>query len=125
MLLLFVSLNNVYYSIQYYIELRNNKGIKGDRGSPGKSGQDGSGGACVMSETCGLLNCDKLVGDRINILYPDYKKLKEKKERTDDENASIKHIDEAKEQLIKVCKNYDGGAKEFTTIIDNALNSNA
>lgn len=125
MILLFVSLNNVYYSIQYYIELRNNKGIKGDRGDPGDPGQDGSNGVCVMSEKCGLLNCPKLIEDRINILYPDYKILKEKEERTDDENTTIKYIDKSKEQLIIACKKYDKGAKEFTAIIDNALNSNS
>ena len=58
-------------------------------------------------------------------MYPNYKTLKEKKERNDDENATIKYIDKSKEQLTTVCKNYDKGAKEFTAIIDNALNSNS
>jgi hypothetical protein len=123
MVLLFVSLNNIYYSIQYYIELRNNKGIKGDRGVPGDEGQDGSNGVCVMSNTCGLLDCDKLVEDRINIMFPEYKMIKNKDvdARSDDENASLKHIDKSKEQLIDTCKNFDGSVSSFTSIIDNAL----
>ena len=75
MLLLYVSVNNIYFSIKYYIKLRNHKGIKGDRGPPGTSGSPGGNGTCVMNEKCGIVNCSKLIEDTLSEKFTEYRDI--------------------------------------------------
>jgi len=52
--LLFLSALNVYLSIIYYIQLRNNPGIPGSQGPKGPKGSSGSSGICSFSTSCGI-----------------------------------------------------------------------
>jgi len=131
MILLFFSINNIYFSILYYIKLRNNKGIKGERGDPGLSGQDGSNGVCIMSKGCNIINCEKLIKDRITKIYPDYKDIMIKSENnlklTELENNKIKKINSFIQQLINRCEKYELEAgksvEKFIELIDEKFKS--
>ena len=78
MLLLYVSIYNVYFSVKYYKKIRNEPGIKGDRGDPGDPGQKGSDGVCAMSKGCGIANCRKLIVDELKLQFPEYALIREK-----------------------------------------------
>lgn len=133
MLLLFISFNNIYFSIKYYIKLRTNKGIKGDTGDPGDSGQDGSNGVCIMSKGCGIINCRKLINDELLKRFPDYKKIKEQV----DNNIKLNDFDQKIYNklnnyiniLIPKCENYESeesgdSINEFRKIIEKTLQQN-
>ena len=124
-LLLYICLNNVYYSVKYYIELRNHKGIKGDRGSSGDSGQDGSNGTCIMAKGCGLVNCRELIDDQLSIIYPSYKKINQKINDnislTTHEKKQLKVFDNYINILVPQCEKFNGELSEFKKIIKETL----
>jgi hypothetical protein len=129
MLLLFVSLNNVYYSMNYYIKLRNHKGVKGDRGDPGDPGQDGNDGVCIMAKNCGIANCRKMIVDKLEEKFVNYKKINEKinsnLKLNNNETAIKKTMDKYINILLPQCENYDITNKEgingFVNIINNTI----
>lgn len=127
MLLLFVSLNNVYYSGIYYIKLRNHRGIKGDRGEPGDPGQDGTDGVCLMSATCGIVNCRNMITDELENKYLDYKNINRKVSdnlKLDANETEIKStMDKYINILIPQCEKYDSsnGIDDFKTIIAKTI----
>lgn len=63
--LLFLAALNIYLSIVYYIQLRNNPGVQGPIGPKGPKGMTGSSGKCNFSETCEISQDDK---DKITII---------------------------------------------------------
>lgn len=65
-ILLFVSIFNIYLTTNYYIKLRNNPGIRGERGDPGLQGDKGSRGVCVINTKCmGTEQCRDLIDKKI------------------------------------------------------------
>ena len=136
MILLFVSLNNIFFSVLYYIKLRNSKGIKGDRGDPGEPGQDGSNGVCLMSKNCGIVNCRKLIVEELETHFSDFKKINEKVnnnlELGNDEIKKKKVMEKYINILLPQCENFDleskggsGGSDsditEFVKIIEKTI----
>jgi hypothetical protein len=127
MLLLFVSLNNVYYSAIYYIKLRNHRGIKGDRGEPGDPGQKGTDGVCLMSATCGIVNCRNMITDELENNYLNYKNINRKVSdnlKLDANETEIKStMDKYINILIPQCEKYDSsnGIDAFKTIIAKTI----
>ena len=128
MILLFISLNNVYYSIKYYIDLRNHKGVKGDDGDPGDPGQEGSNGVCVMSKTCGIVNCRKLITETLEKKFTDFKlindKVNDNLELSDGDKEKKHFMEKYINILLPQCENYDlknGSIKEFETHIDTTI----
>ena len=111
MLLLFVSLNNVYYSINYYINLRNYKGIKGDRGDPGDPGQYGNNGVCIIAKNCGIANCRNMIVDELEKKFVNYKKINEKitsnLKLNNNETEIKKTMDKYINILLPQCDNYN------------------
>ena len=132
MLLLYVSLNNVYFSVLYYIKLRNHKGIKGDRGEPGEPGSGGSNGVCAMSKGCGIANCRKLIEDTLIESFPEYRNIKNKIKKNIELDSSDKKIKQHVETylgiLIPKCETYEtdepgSSIKDFKNIIQQTINN--
>lgn len=128
MLLLYISLNNVYYSVKYYIELRNHKGIKGDRGPPGDPGQDGSNGTCIMAKGCGLVNCRELIEDELIKHFSEYKTIKTKRNNNQallgDEIEQSNVFDNYINILVPQCEKYESDGdilSDFKEIIKDTL----
>ena len=125
MLLLYISLNNVYYSMNYYIKLRNHKGTKGDRGDPGASGQGGSDGVCIMSKNCGIANCRNMIVGELENRFTNYKKINEKINDNLKLNANETKIKRTMDKYINIlipqCENFDGNITDFGKIIDNTI----
>ena len=53
----YLSVFNIYLSVNYYIKLRNEKGTPGGVGPQGDDGPNGYRGTCSLSEQCGIQNC--------------------------------------------------------------------
>ena len=129
MLLLWVSLNNIYYSSKYYILLRNFKGIKGDRGDPGDPGQDGSNGVCLMANKCGIVDCKSLIIDQLMVKFPEYKKINQKLndnlKLTPTETKIQEMIDKYINILLPKCENTEETTEDFIKTITKTIeNSN-
>lgn len=111
MFLLYVSLYNVYFSIKYYIKIRNEPGIKGDRGDPGVPGQDGTDGVCAMAKSCGIASCRKLIVDELKTIFPEYidirKKLQNSEELNPLEKKQNRQINTYIDILIPQCENFE------------------
>jgi hypothetical protein len=69
--LLGLSILNVYLSIVYYIQLRNDAGISGQQGSKGPKGSKGAPGKCSYSKQCGISNPRGIVLDIASKMYTD------------------------------------------------------
>jgi hypothetical protein len=130
MLLLYVSIYNVYFSIKYYKKIRNEPGIKGDRGDPGNAGQEGSDGVCAMAKGCGIANCRKLIVDELKVRFPEYAlirdKLKKNKKLNSKEKKQNRQINSYIDILVPKCelfeaKNPDNTIKEFVKIIEKTI----
>lgn len=70
-MLLGLTVLNVYLSIIYYIQLRNDPGIPGPQGAKGPQGARGAPGKCSFSEKCGIQNARKSILDATVEMYPD------------------------------------------------------
>ena len=130
MLLLYVSIYNVHFSIKYYKKIRNEQGIKGDRGDPGDSGQDGSEGVCAMAKGCGIANCRKLIVDQLKVRFPEYAlirdKLNKNKQLNSKEKKQNRQINSYIDILIPKCElfeaeNTNNTINEFTKIIEKTI----
>jgi len=69
--LLALTIFNIILSIQYYIDLRNQEGIRGSRGPPGRKGSIGSPGVCGLADKCGIDNCQERILAEIQAAYPE------------------------------------------------------
>lgn len=127
MLLLYISFNNIYFSVLYYIKLRNHKGIKGDRGEYGLTGEPGSNGTCVMSTTCGVANCKGLIEDTLATHFTEYKKIQEKiKENVKldrKEEKILNYMNKYISILMPKCESYDedNAIENFKLIIEETI----
>ena len=130
MLLLYVSIYNVYFSIKYYKKIRNESGIKGDQGDPGDSGQKGSDGVCAMSKGCGIANCRKLIVDKLKSIFPEYALIRDKlaknKELNPKEKKQNRQINSYIDILIPKCEQFeaenpDNIIQDFTKIIEKTI----
>jgi hypothetical protein len=132
--LLYVSIYNVYFSIKYYIKIRNEPGIRGDRGDPGDFGQDGTDGVCAMAKSCGIASCRKLIVDELKKKFPEYviirKKLAKSEELNPLEKKQNQQINSYIDILIPQCEIYEKSnanseqsvVDEFRKIIDTTIN---
>jgi hypothetical protein len=84
-ILLFISIFNIYLTTEYYIKLRNEPGIRGERGNSGIEGDSGSRGVCLINTKCmGTEDCRDLIDEKIlemseDYISPEYKTIIEKK----------------------------------------------
>jgi len=61
--LLFLASLNIYLSVVYYIQLRNNPGVQGQIGPKGPKGVQGSSGKCSFSDQCEITDArTKIIG---------------------------------------------------------------
>lgn len=67
--LLFLATLNIYLSIVYYIQLRNNPGVPGQVGAKGPLGVKGTPGICSFSEVCGIANPREKILNIANEMY--------------------------------------------------------
>ncbi len=62
-MLLGLTVLNVYLSVVYYIQLRNDPGIPGPQGPKGPQGAKGAPGKCSFAEKCGIQDArNKILG---------------------------------------------------------------
>ena len=71
MFLLGLTVFNIYLSIQYYIELRNDPGLKGPRGPPGRKGPKGIPGVCTVEAECETGKCREKIVEAVQSAYPE------------------------------------------------------
>ena len=125
MLLLYITINNIEYSIRYYIRLRNLKGIKGERGDPGDPGQDGSNGVCIMSNKCGIVKCRDIIMDELKVQFPSYKNISDKIDNnvklTANETKLQDMVNKYFNILLPVCENSNLENREFKEIIRKTI----
>lgn len=69
LMLLFLSVLNIYLSVVYYIQLRNDPGIPGPQGAKGVKGAKGAPGKCSFTEKCGINNARQIILDTANSMY--------------------------------------------------------
>jgi hypothetical protein len=69
LILLCLSVLNIYLSVVYYIQLRNDPGIPGPQGSKGPKGAKGAPGKCSLTEKCGIQNARGIILDAANAMY--------------------------------------------------------
>lgn len=82
MVLLFVTCLNIYLTARYYINIRNNPGIKGEKGEPGKPGPQGGMGVCVIDTKCmEVFDCRKLIEDKIEEKSVEFRTVMNKKRK--------------------------------------------
>jgi hypothetical protein len=62
---------NIILSVQYYIQLRNDPGIKGPRGPPGRKGPIGLPGVCAVDDDCGKNTCRKKITEAVREAFPE------------------------------------------------------
>ena len=67
--LLGLTILNVYMSIVYYIQLRNDPGIPGAMGNKGPTGVKGLPGKCSFTETCEIKNSREKIIAVANSMY--------------------------------------------------------
>jgi hypothetical protein len=85
-ILLFISVFNIYLTTKYYVKLRNEPGIRGTRGDPGLQGDKGSKGVCVIDTKCmGTEDCRDLIDRKIldmseKYISPEYPEIVKKRD---------------------------------------------
>ena len=67
--LLFLASLNIYLSVVYYIQLRNNPGVQGQMGPKGPKGVQGNTGKCSFSEKCGITDPRNKILNIANQMY--------------------------------------------------------
>ena len=68
-MLLGLTVLNVYLSIVYYIQLRNDPGIPGPQGPKGLKGSKGVPGKCSFAEQCGIQDARNFLLNTANEMY--------------------------------------------------------
>lgn len=125
MFLLYICLTNIYVTFNYYVKLRNTKGIKGDRGDPGPQGQDGNNGVCVMAKNCSIANCRNLVIRELEKQLNDYKVIREKQRKqlklNGTQKKQLRQINTYIDILVQQCESGDKGVDSFRKIIKTKL----
>ena len=68
-MLLALTVLNMYLSVVYYIKLRNDPGIPGQQGPKGPKGAKGIPGKCSFAETCGIDDARNKILNVANEMY--------------------------------------------------------
>ena len=124
MILLFITCMNIYMTINYYIKLRNNPGIKGEKGEPGEQGEKGSNGVCVIDTKCvDIYDCRQLIEDKIEEKNKQFRDILSKQRQNILLNNKEKEIFENIMQYVDIlerkCK--DMTKEELINEIDQSL----
>ena len=69
LILLCLSVLNVYLSVVYYIQLRNDVGIPGSQGAKGIKGAKGVPGKCSFTEKCGINDARNIILNTATEMY--------------------------------------------------------
>lgn len=69
LILLCLCVLNIYLSVVYYIQLRNDVGIIGPQGKKGPKGPKGASGKCSFSEKCGIDNARSIILNTAEQMY--------------------------------------------------------
>jgi hypothetical protein len=72
LLLVYISLSNIYMSIYFYNKLRAQPGLRGERGDSGEQGARGSDGVCIVQPECGIIDYNKMIKDLLRTLDENY-----------------------------------------------------
>ena len=83
--LLALTIFNIILSIQYYVQLRNDPGIKGPRGPPGRKGPEGLPGMCTVEDQCGTDTCRARIVEVVKGIFPEITCLDDVKTCNDDD----------------------------------------
>tara|TARA_B110001469_G_C9616937_1_gene307245 strand:+ start:312 stop:698 length:387 start_codon:yes stop_codon:yes gene_type:complete len=117
MFLVFITGLNVFLSIHFYKKLREDVGIQGSRGPSGDKGPTGSDGVCVLSTSCGIANCRGVIDREFFKIFPEYKRINEKLDRSillnDNDKKILKQINSKIDILIPICENGGYNKKDF------------
>ena len=121
----YLSVFNIYLSVNYYIKLRNEKGTPGGVGPQGDDGPNGYRGTCSLSEQCGIQNCRPqilgIVFDKFsNIPLQECIKDITKCESLSDRQKAIP-INKLVNNLVDECKNSDRSEEEFMKKIQPSI----
>ena len=79
--LFFITISNIYLSVHFFKKIRNELGKKGPDGDMGDQGMKGSDGICKLSTKCGINNCRNVIEEELMVIFPIYKKIKNKLKR--------------------------------------------
>jgi len=105
--LLALTVFNIALSVQYYIQLRNDPGIKGPRGPAGRKGPKGIAGVCSMDSQCGTENCRPRIIEAVQSAYPeiDVKCLEDAKQcMSSDQKEKVLILQKEIDKLEAKCK---------------------
>jgi hypothetical protein len=69
LVLIGLSILNIYLSIVYYIQLRNTTGVQGKMGPKGLKGSMGTSGSCSFQTDCGIKNARGTILNVANEMY--------------------------------------------------------
>ena len=72
LLLVYISLSNIYMSFYFYNKLRAQPGLRGERGNSGELGARGSDGVCIVQPECGIIDYNKMIKDLLRTLDTNY-----------------------------------------------------
>jgi hypothetical protein len=108
MFLLALTVFNIILSVNYYVELRNDPGIKGPRGPPGRKGPKGIPGVCSMETECGTDKCRDKIIQTVQLAYPelDSNCIKDVKQcLSNDQREKVIILQKEIDKLEARCKN--------------------
>ena len=112
----YLSVFNIYLSVNYYIKLRNEKGTPGGVGPQGDDGPNGYRGTCSLSEQCGIQNCrpkiQEIVFKEFGNISPECIKDITKCEKISDRQKAIP-INKLVNNLVDECKTSDRSEEAF------------
>jgi hypothetical protein len=109
MVLLFITLINIFLTIKYYIHIRDNPGIKGARGNSGKAGPKGSMGVCKISTSCReVYDCKNLIQEKLQDNSASYAKIIKKFNKNEllsqPEKTTLSKVNEFIDILAQRCE---------------------
>ncbi len=107
---------NIYMTIIYYIELRNDEGNIGARGDKGDKGIKGAPGKCTFSKKCNIENCNDIIYNHAKTIFPDVsRKCLENKNacKSKANKTAYEPIRRQLRQLIQKCKTTTMAEEDF------------
>jgi hypothetical protein len=123
--LFFVTLSNIYLSINFFKRIRNEPGKQGPDGNMGDQGMKGSNGVCKLSTKCGISNCRNVIEEELMVIFPIYKKIKSKLKRdivlSSEEQKSHKQINAYIDILLPICEGGKLNKEEFIDHIHKSV----
>lgn len=107
---------NIYLTVIYYIELRNDEGNIGPRGDKGDKGIKGAPGKCTFSKKCNIENCDDIIYTHAKTIFPDVSRKCLENKNNCKSNANKSKYEPVRKrltQLIKKCKTTTMAEEDF------------